>query len=333
METSKVANIREGDNGTVTHSIGRAQVLDTFGKIRNYIRRTPILEVNPLDFGLGEAGDFPITFKLEFLQHAGSFKSRGAFANLLTRDVPPEGIVAASGGNHGAAVAYAARTLGVPANIFIPSIASPAKVEQIKRDGATLHIVGERYQDALAASEAWCAKTGALAIHAFDQEETLAGQGTVALEFAEQAPLVDTVLVSVGGGGLIGGMAAYYQGAPRLIGVEPKAAPTLHNAFLAGGPVDAPAGGIAADSLAPKRIGSKVYPLASAFVERSILISDESIILAQEILWKTLRIVTEPGGATAFGALISGAYKPGKGERIGVLLCGANSHAVRFGAN
>ena len=279
------------------------------------------------DFGLG---DFPITLKLELLQHSGSFKARGAFANLLLRKIPAAGVVAASGGNHGAAVAYAAMRLGVRAKIFVPTVSSPAKVERIRAYGADLEIVGDRYADALAASEAWVERTAALAVHAYDQAETLLGQGTLGMELAEQAPL-DTVLASVGGGGLLGGVAAWYAGAVKVVGVEPESAPTLTEALKAGRPVDAPAGGIAADSLAPRRIGELMFPIAQAHVARVALVSDAAIRRAQDALWSAVRIVAEPGGAAAFAALLSGAYAPAAGERVGVVVSGGNSIAVDFG--
>ncbi len=213
--------------------------------IRPHVRVTPLLVTSGADFGLAA---FPLSLKLELFQHAGSFKTRGAFANLLLRQVPPAGVVAASGGNHGAAVAYAAMRLHVPAKIFVPTVSSPAKIRRIREYGADLVVGGERYADALAASEEWVARTGALRVHAFDQDETLLGQGTLGCEIEAQAPDLDTLLVAVGGGGLIGGIAAWYGGRIRVIGVEPEAAPTLHRALQAGAPVDAPAGGIAADS-------------------------------------------------------------------------------------
>jgi threonine dehydratase len=275
-------------------------------------------------------GDFPVTLKLELLQHSGSFKARGAFANLLMRKIPAVGVVAASGGNHGAAVAYAAMRLGVPAKIFVPTVTSPAKVARIRAYGAELAIVGDLYADALAASEAWIAQTAALPLHAYDQTETLLGQGTLGMELAEQAT-VDTVLVSVGGGGLIGGVAAWFAGSVKVVGVEPEAAPTLTEALKAGRPVDAPAGGIAADSLAPRRVGELMFPIARAHVARVVLVSDEAIRRAQEVLWSAVRIVAEPGGAAALAALLSGAYAPAAGERVGVVICGGNSTAVDFG--
>ena len=298
--------------------------------IRPHVRRTPILEAAGADFRLDSIS---LIFKLEFLQHAGSFKARGAFANLLTREVPKAGVVAASGGNHGVAVAYAAGKLGVPAKIFVPNVASPEKIDCIRRCGADLVIVGERYADALAASEAWTAQSGAMPIHAYDQIETLLGQGTVGLELQQQYPKLDTLFVAVGGGGLIGGIAAWYAGKIKLIGVEPEAAPTLANALRAGRPVDSPVGGIAADSLAPKRVGELMFPLAQKYVEKVILVTDDEIAQAQEALWSVLRAVTEPGGAAAFAALLSRRYQPAPGERLGILLCGANTTAVNFVPN
>jgi len=309
--------------------VDRASIAAAHGLIRPYIRRTPVIEVDGAEFGLGAWRAF---LKLEFTQHAGSFKARGAFANLLLREVPAAGVVAASGGNHGVAVAFAAMRLGKPARIFVPSIASPAKMARIRDCGAELVVGGERYADALAASEEWTRASGAMRVHAFDQRETLLGQGSVALEFQEQVPELDTLLVAVGGGGLIGGIAAWYAGAVRIIGVEPEAAPTLSRALACGRPVDADAGGIAADSLAPKQVGALMFPIAQRYVERVILVTDEAIQAAQQILWDTLRIVTEPGGAAACAALLLGQYQPRAAERVGVLLCGGNTTAVDFGA-
>jgi threonine dehydratase len=307
--------------------VGRREIERVRDVIRPHVRVTPVVEVSGKDFGLT---DCSIALKLESLQHSGSFKARGAFANLLTRTIPAAGVVAASGGNHGAAVAYAAMRLGVPAKIFVPTVSSPAKVARIRAYGADLAIVGERYADALAASEAWIAKTAALPVHAYDQTETLLGQGTLGAEFAEQAT-VDTVLVSVGGGGLLGGVAAWYASAVTVVGVEPESAPTLTEALKAGRPVDAPAGGIAADSLAPRRVGELMFPIARAHVARVALVSDEAIRRAQDALWSAVRIVVEPGGAAAFAALLSGVYAPAAGERVGVVISGGNSTAVDFG--
>jgi len=263
-----------------------------------------VIEADATEFGLVPGR---LAFKLELLQHTGSFKARGAFANLLLRDVPRAGVIAASGGNHGAAVAYAARRLGVPATIFVPSITSPAKVNRIREYGAALVVTGDRYADALAASEAHAVRTGAMKVHAYDQPETLLGQGSVGLELEVDASGVDTVLVAVGGGGLIGGIAAWYAGRSKVVAVEPEGAPTLHAAFAAGEPVDAPAGGIAADSLAPRRIGTLAFRIARTHVAPEVvLVSDADIRAAQAALWSMLRIVAEPGGAAAFAALLSG---------------------------
>ena len=300
--------------------------------IRPYVRKTPILEVSGSEFGLPCDR---LLFKLELCQFAGCFKVRGAFSNLLSRTIPPAGVVAASGGNHGFAVAFAARQLGMPAAIFVPTVASPIKIANIRSCGAKLVIEGDRYADALAASRSWSAKSGALELHAYDSVETLLGQGTLGLELHQQAPELDTLLVAVGGGGLIGGVAAYYseliaQGRVRVIGVEPELAPTLTYALRSGHPIDSPAGGIAADSLAPKRVGELMFPIARSFVERSVLVSDEAIRSAQRALWAVLRVIAEPGGAAALAALLEGAYRPTRGERVAVLLCGANTAAVDF---
>ena len=300
----------------------RENIEATQRAIAGCIRRTPIIEVDGTDFGLPGVA---LVFKLEFLQHTGSFKARGAFTHLLTRKVPAAGVVAASGGNHGAATAFAAARSGHRATIFVPSVAAPAKIEQIRACGADLRIEGERYADALVASEQFAEQTGALAVHAYDQIETLLGQGTVALEFEQQAPDLDALLVAVGGGGLIGGMAAWYRGRTRLVAVEPENAPTLAMALQAGEPVDVPVSGVAADSLGAKRIGKLMFPLAQKFVDAAVLISDEAIVHAQRILWERLRIVVEPGGATALAAVVSGRLQTQPGQRVGVVLCGANS--------
>ncbi len=294
--------------------------------IRPHIRHTPVLHVNLDDFGMAA---LPVALKLECLQHSGSFKARGAFTNLLTRPVPAAGVVAASGGNHGAAVAYAAMRLGVPATIFVPSVTSPAKADKIRNYGARLVIGGERYADALEASERFVAETDALAVHAYDQVETLLGQATLGREIEMDLPETTTLLVAVGGGGLIGGIASWLRGRIKIVAVEPESAPTLNHALAAGKPVDAPAGGIAADSLAPRRVGNLMFPIAQAFVGTSVLVADDDIRKAQQALWDTVRIVAEPGGAAAMAALLSGRYVPEKDERVVVLVCGSNT-AVGF---
>ena len=311
-------------------TVNRAAIAATYDRIRPHVRRTPIIEIDAGDFGLTPR---PLVFKLELFQHTGSFKPRGALASLLSRPAPTAGVVAASGGNHGLAVAFAARKLGVRATIFVPSISAATKRQRISEMGAELIIAGERYADALAASREFAARTGALEIHAYDQPDTLLGQGSVALEIEEQCATtggLDTLLVAVGGGGLIGGMAAWFEGRTRLIAVEPRLAPTLYRAFEAGQPVDAEAGGIAADSLAPRQIGALMFPLAQKFVEKCVLVEDDAIRDAQRALWRVMRVAAEPGGSAAFAALLSGAYTPAPGERVGVVLCGANTDAVSF---
>ena len=308
-------------------TITREQIRAVHPLIRPHIRRTPVIEVDGSDFGLDS---ITIVFKLELFQHGGSFKARGAFTNLLTREIPDVGVVAASGGNHGVAVAFAAMKLNRPATIFVPSVASPAKVERIRRYGAELVIAGDRYADALEASQEWIQRTGALPIHAYEAVETLLGQGTLGLELEEQSPRLDTLLVAVGGGGLIGGVAAWFENRTRIISVEPELAPTLQRALEAGRPVDAPAGGIAADSLAPRQVGQLMFPIAQKYVRESLLVTDDQIVESQKKLWETMRIAAEPGGATALAALLSGRYKPQPGERVGVVVCGGNTDAVDF---
>jgi threonine dehydratase len=309
-------------------AVDRSAIERVHRAIASYIRVTPVVSLTGADFGLPP---FPLTIKLEQMQHAGSFKTRGAFANVLLRRPPAAGVVAASGGNHGAAVAYAAMRLGIPARIYVPTVSSPAKIERIRSYGADLTVIGERYAEALAASVEWASTSGALQIHAFDQFETIAGQGTLGLELAAQAPDLDTVLAAVGGGGLIGGLAAWYASSrTRVVGVEPDGAPTLFNALEAGKPVDAPAGSIAADSLAPRQVGELMFPIAQQHVARVVLVTDSAIRDAQRALWDGLRVVAEPGGCAAFSALLSGAYQPADGERVGVVVSGANTTAVSF---
>jgi threonine dehydratase len=311
----------------ITDTATRAGIASTHELIKPHIRRTPVLEASGADFGLN---DFGLWLKLEHTQHAGSFKTRGAFANLLTRKVPPAGVAAASGGNHGAAVAYAAMRLRHKARIFVPTISSPANIARIRGYGAELAVGGATYDQALAACHDWIASTGALAIHAFDQTETMLGQGSVGRELEEQEPSLDTVLVAVGGGGLIAGIAAWYEGRIKILGVEPCLAPTLSMALEAGRPIDAPAAGIAADSLAPKRIGDRVFPVVRRHVAGCLLVEDDAIMQAQRVLWETVRIVAEPGAAAPLAAVLSGAYAPAKGERVGIVVSGANTTAVSF---
>ena len=291
-----------------------------YERIITHVRRTPVIDSGAGTFGL----DTSLTLKLELLQHSGSFKARGAFNNLLAAPRCKAGVVAASGGNHGAAVAFAAQKLGIPANIFVPEISSPAKIARIKSYGADLHVGGARYQDALEAADAFAARSGARSIHAFDQSETLAGQGTVGLEWTEQSPDLDTILVAVGGGGLIGGVAAWYRDRVKIIAVEPETSHCLKAALAAGKPVDVEVAGLAADSLGARAAGTLMFPIAQAYVNEALTVPDQAIAEAQKRLWAELRIAAEPGGATALAPLLTGAYKPARGERVGVLICGGN---------
>ncbi len=296
------------------------------GRIRPHVRRTPVMELAPGAFG----HDGPISLKLEFLQHAGTFKPRGAFNTLLSRPVPRAGVAAASGGNHGAAVAYAARSLGHRARIFVPEISSPAKVEVIRRMGAEVVMGGERYADALAACEAYIAESGALGIHAYDAVPTVEGQGTVALEWEEDAGALDTVLVAVGGGGLASGLAAWWGRRVRVVGVEPRGSRALHAALEAGRPIDVEVHSVAADSLGARNVGPLVHAICREALDHVALVDDAAIVEAQRVLWRDLRVASEPGGAAALAALIGGAYRPQPGERLGVLLCGANVDLARL---
>jgi threonine dehydratase len=295
--------------------------------IEPYIRLTPVLQLDARELGLPQG---QLALKLELLQHSGSFKARGAFTNLLRRAIPASGVAAASGGNHGAAVAYAAMRLEVPARIFVPTTSSPAKIERIRSYGADLVVKGDTYADALSESNAWLAHSKALSVHAFDQPETILGQATLAMELERQAPRLDTLLVSVGGGGLIAGIAAWYRGRVKVIGVEPEASPTLSRALTAGRPVDAEVGGIAVDSLAPRRVGEHVFPIARRHVHQVILVTDDAIREAQATLWNAVRVVAEPGGAAALSALLSGAYRPAPGEHVGAVISGGNTTAVNL---
>jgi len=309
-------------------AISRSDVEEAAARIVGHVRETPVAVLEEGDFDL----DARLTLKLELLQHSGSFKARGAFNRILSSSVPSAGVVAASGGNHGAAVAYAARSLGYRAEVFVPEVSSPFKVDLIRRYGAEATVGGAFYADAYAASTERAAETGALVVHAYDQPEVVAGQGTLGRELHRQAPNLDTVLVAVGGGGLIGGTAAYYRGEARVVGVEPELAPTLHAALQRGEPVDVETGGIAADSLGARRAGGLAFSVARRYVHGVVLVEDAAIREAQRALWRSLRLVAEPGGAIALAALLSGRYRPEPGERIGVLICGGNADLGRVPA-
>ena len=311
-----------------TERIDREAIAATHHSIRSHVRFTPTLDVDPSEFGAPKAQS--LTLKLEYMQHAGSFKPRGAFANLLSRDVPTAGVAAASGGNHGAAVAYAAHQLNHRAKIFVPQYASKTKIERIRKLGGDVVVAGTEFGEVLASCATYVEESGALNVHAYDQHETLLGQGTIGLELEMQAPNIETILVAVGGGGLIGGITAWYRDRLAIIGVEPATSCALHAALEAGHPVDVTVSGLAADSLGAQRIGELAFPLSRAYVERVALVDDSAIAHAQRLLWEHLRIATEPGGAAALAALISGAYVPSGGERICVVICGANTGAVNL---
>lgn len=310
-------------------AISRKDISAAYARIGERIRRTPILEPGAMAFGLAA----PLSLKLEFLQHAGSFKTRGAFNTMLSQTVPEIGVAAASGGNHGVAVAYAAHELGHPARIFVPAIASPAKIEAIRRHGAEIVIGGERYADAQEACDRFVAESGALRIHPFDAAATIAGQGTVALEWEEEEPELSTILVATGGGGLVSGMASWWAGsATRVIAVEPEGSRALHAALEAGRPVDVSVESIAADSLGARNVGDLVFGICRETVDHVALVPDAAIAKAQWVLWRDCRIAVEPGGAAALAALLCGAYRPGRHERVGVLVCGANVDAAGLAA-
>jgi threonine dehydratase len=308
--------------------ISRTEIQDAGRRIATHVRRTPVLALEEKAFGI----DARIFFKLECLQHTGSFKPRGAFNCILSSKIEEAGVIAASGGNHGAAVAHAAHRLGHRAEIFVPVITPKNKVDRLKQYCAAINITGNSYSEALAASKERALETGAVAIHAYDDARVLAGQGTLGMELEEQVRGLDSVLIAVGGGGLIGGVAAWYQERLRVIGVEPERAPTLHKSLAEGQVVDVETGGVAADSLGARRVGELMFPIAQRFLSQSLLVSDEQIVEAQRALWQQLRLIAEPGGATAVAALLSGVYKPRPGERVGVVLCGSNAELSSFPA-
>lgn len=305
--------------------ITRDAITRAAARIANHLRRTPVVSVTV------EGVELPVTLKLELLQHAGSFKSRGAFNTLLQASVGAGGVATASGGNHGAAVAYASRQLGHRAKIFVPEISSPAKVARIASYGAEVVQKGANYSEALALCEAWIAESGATSVHAYDAEATLEGQGTLGRELEAQAPGIDTLLVAVGGGGLIGGIAAWYQSGVKIVGVEPQTCNTLHAAMAAGERVAVKPSGLATDSLGASTVGKLMFEIAKDHIAQVTLISDDDIRNAQRHLWREMQLVTEPGGAAAFAALLSGAYKPEKDESVGIVVCGANTSMDVFG--
>jgi threonine dehydratase len=297
-------------------------------RIAPHLRVTPVIAMEPRAFG----SPARLVLKLELMQHTGSFKPRGAFNRILSSSVPDSGVIAASGGNHGAAVAYAARQLSHVAEIFVPEPTPDVKVERLRRYGARVVLAGASYAEAYVASGERARETGALEVHAYDQPEVLAGQGTLARELERQTEGLDTVLVGVGGGGLIGGVAAWFAGRVKVVAVEPERCPTLYAAVEAGAPVDVEVGGIAADSLGARRIGSLMFPIVQQFVHGVVLVSDEEIRQSQRALWDSVRVLAEPGGAAALAGLRSGRYQPAAGERVAVIVCGGNTDPARFTA-
>jgi threonine dehydratase len=308
----------------MTLPLSPVDLRDAYARIAPHVRRTPLLAADEADGAGGRA-----TFKLEHLQHAGSFKARGAFSNLLGAEPPPAGVAAASGGNHGVAVALAAARLGMRARIFVPEITSPAKLAAIKAQGADVVVGGARYADAQAACDAYVASSGARVVHPYEGPRTVAGAGTVALEWEEDQarlglPPLDTVLVAVGGGGLVAGVATWFGRRVKVLGVEPKGSRCLHAALEAGHPVDVPVESIAADALGAKRVGELAFAIARELVQGVVLVEDDAIRAAQKVLWTRYRVAAEPAGSAAFAALVGGAYRPQKGESVGVLVCGGN---------
>jgi threonine dehydratase len=309
-----------------TGAPSRADVESARERIAPYVRRTPVLDVSSGTFGI----EAPITLKLELLQVTGSFKPRGAFNRMITADVGVAGVVAASGGNFGLAVGHAARELGHHAQIFVPSTSPAAKIDKVRATGAEVRVIDGYYDDAAEAAAARRDETGAVWMHPYDQAPVVAGQGTIGAELGEQVPDADTVIVAVGGGGLIGGIATWFsREETRVIGVEPVSSSCMRAALDAGRPVDVPVSGRAADSLGARRVGDIAFQVASAgHVERVVLVDDEAILAAQRAIWRELRLLAEPGGAAALAALMCGAFAPDAGERVVVLVCGANGDPV-----
>jgi threonine dehydratase len=306
---------------TVDTPVSRADIERAEHTIRRYVRETPVMEVDRSV--LGTPGS--VTLKLELLQHAGSFKPRGAFNRVLSADVPSAGLVTASGGNHGIAVSHVASVLGLAAEVFVPSTSPATKQERIAANGAKLVLAGDIYDDAQAAADERARETGALLVHPYDHPHVVAGQGTVGAELARQAPNLDTVLVAVGGGGLIAGVASWFRGDVKVVSVEPETIPAMASALRDGTPVEVPVSGLAADSLGAKRIGAVPWACASPFVHEAVLVSDDDIRAAQRALWRQFHLVVEPGGAAAAAALLSGAYRPADGERVCAIVCGTNT--------
>ncbi|MEM9321109.1 MAG: threonine/serine dehydratase [Pseudomonadota bacterium] len=297
-----------------------AEIKAAATRLKGRIRRTPVLDLPTEVFG------HPLAFKLEQLQISGSFKVRGAFNNMLARDVPPAGVVAASGGNHGAGVAYAATNLGHPSKIFVPrAIAKEEKLARMRGFGAEVILTDGSVADCMSAYEAHAIETGALSVHPYDTLWTLAGQGTLAAEMEAQIEGLDTVLIAVGGGGLIGGVAAWFGDRVRVVGVETENTNTLKKSLAEGPEIETVPSGISAGSLGGPRLGDLPYLIAKERIETALLVPDAAVFEAGRLLWEATRMVVEPGAATALAAITSGAYVPEPDERVAVLLCGSNA--------
>ncbi|WP_015866806.1 threonine/serine dehydratase [Variovorax paradoxus] len=288
-----------------------------------FLRQTPLWKLPSAAFGLAAPG-VELWLKLEHMQVSGSFKARGMMNRLLANDIPESGVIVASGGNAGIATAAAAKALGVRCQVFLPGVSPEAKRARLRALGAEVVVVGELYPDALAACLARQEETGALLTHAYDQPEVVAGAGTLGQEIEAEGGLPDSVLVSVGGGGLIGGLAGWFEKRARVVALEPEKAPTLYRARQAGEPVDVDVGGIAADSLGARRIGAISWDITQQYVQDALLLSDESIRAAQQWLWKELKLAVEPAAALPLAALQTGAYLPREGEKVCLIVCGAN---------
>ncbi|MEJ1128762.1 threonine/serine dehydratase [Variovorax sp. CCNWLW225] len=296
----------------------------------HFLRETPLWKLPASAFGIEMPG-VEVWLKLEHMQVSGSFKARGMMNRLLANDIPESGVVVASGGNAGIATAAAAKALGVRCQVFLPGVSPEAKRARLRALGAEVVVVGELYPDALAACLVRQKESGALLTHAYDQPEVVAGAGTLGVEIEAQGGLPDSVLVSVGGGGLIGGLAGWFEKRARVVALEPDKAPTLFRARQAGEPVDVDVGGIAADSLGARRIGAISWEITQKYVQDALLLSDESIRAAQQWLWKELKLAVEPAAALPLAALQTGAYVPREGEKVCLIVCGANVDPATVG--
>ena len=302
-------------------TVDRDTIAQAAARIAGSVRRTPLLRLPGAALGVDCA---EIWLKLEHLQAGGSFKARGMFNRMLAQAIPPAGVVIASGGNAGIAVATAAQVLGVPCEVFVPELATPAKRQALVALQARLVVGGAAYADALAACLQRQQASGALLMHAYDQPEVVAGAGTLAREIEDEGGLPDRVLVSVGGGGLIGGMAAWFAGRCRVEALEPCGSPTLHAARAAGAPVDVTVSGLAADALGAQRIGAVAWPITQQFVAASHRVADADIRAAQQQLWRCLRLAVEPAAALGLAALVARVVQPARHERVALVLCGGN---------